>query len=100
MKPDYKKILDPEIWKFIQDTESFYSETEEKDMSIAEVRSAYNEMCKFFSITKPAEVKSEDKFIQSIPIRVYHKTSNINKMNLNLKNLSSELGIFLIENEN
>ena len=28
------------------------------------------------------------------------KTSNINKMNLNLKNLSSELGIFLIENEN
>ena len=28
------------------------------------------------------------------------KTSNINKLNLNLKNLSSELGIFLIENEN
>ena len=79
MKPDYKKILDPEIWKFIQDTESFYSETEEKDMSIVEVRSAYNEMCKFFSITKPAEVKSEDKFIQSIPIRVYHKISNIHK---------------------
>ena len=79
MKPDYKKILDPEIWKFIQNTESFYSETEEKDMSITEIRSAYNEMCKFFSISKPAEVKSEDKFIQSIPIRVYHKFSNLNK---------------------
>ena len=43
--------------------------------------------------------KKKIKLYKSIALHE-EKTSNINKMNLNLKNLSSELGIFLIENEN
>ena len=43
--------------------------------------------------------KKRIKLYKSIALHE-QKTSNINKMNLNLKNLSSELGIFLIENEN
>jgi len=43
--------------------------------------------------------KKNIKLYKSIALHD-QKTSNINKMNLNLKNLSSELGIFLIENEN
>ena len=43
--------------------------------------------------------KKKIKLYKSIALHG-QKTSNINKMNLNLKNLSSELGIFLIENEN
>ena len=43
--------------------------------------------------------KNNIKLYKSIALHE-QKTSNINKMNLNLKNLSSELGIFLIENEN
>ena len=43
--------------------------------------------------------KKKIKLYKSIALHE-QKTSNINKMNLNLKNLSSELGIFLIENEN
>ena len=44
-------------------------------------------------------LKKKIKLYKSIALHE-QKTSNINKMNLNLKNLSSELGIFLIENEN
>ena len=44
-------------------------------------------------------LKNKIKLYKSIALHE-QKTSNINKMNLNLKNLSSELGIFLIENEN
>ena len=41
--------------------------------------------------------KKNIKLYKSIALHE-QKTSNINKINLNLKNLSSELGIFLIEN--
>ena len=43
--------------------------------------------------------KKNIKLYKSIALHE-QKTSSINKINLNLKNLSSELGIFLIENEN
>jgi len=42
-------------------------------------------------------LKKNIKLYKSIAL-LEQKTSNINKINLNLKNLSSELGIFLIEN--
>ena len=41
--------------------------------------------------------KKNIKLYKSIALHE-EKTSNINKININLKNLSSELGIFLIEN--
>ena len=41
--------------------------------------------------------KKNIKLYKSIALHE-QKTSNINKININLKNLSSELGIFLIEN--
>ena len=44
-------------------------------------------------------LKKNIKLYKSIAL-LDQKTSNINKINLNLKNLSSEVGIFLIENEN
>ncbi len=79
MKLDYTKILDDEILKFIQNTENFYSESDDFKKSIFEVRSSYNKMCEFFNKTKPYEVISNDLLIKSTPIRHYKKASNNNK---------------------
>ena len=75
MKPDYTKLLDDEILKFIQNTENFYSESDDSKKSILEARSSYNKMCEFFNKTKPIDVISNDLLIKSIPIRHYKKSS-------------------------
>ena len=77
-KPNYKTILDTEIWKFIYKSESFFTEEDENKKSISEIRMCYNKLCKHFKSSYPKNVLSEDIFINSIPVRHYKKKTSSN----------------------
>lgn len=72
--PDYRKLIDAEIWAFIDRTNSFYP-VDAVDRTIEEQRRTYDEMCKAFHAGYPAGVSAQDTSIETsthkIPIRIY-----------------------------
>lgn len=80
--PDYKKLIDDEIWEFIHQTRmSFPDDTTNR--SIEEQRLRYNNMCRSFSHGRPAGVSVSDDVISGggckVPVRRY--TAKNNKSN-------------------
>lgn len=71
---DYRTLIDPEIWAFIDRTNAFYA-GETADDTIAERRETYNRMCRDFFSGYPEGVSAESKAIglgdRRIPIRRY-----------------------------
>ena len=61
----YKTLLHDETWAFIERTNSWYP-PESIDWSVAQIREAYNAMCREFSAGRPKGVEVEDR---SVPAR-------------------------------
>jgi acetyl esterase len=71
---DYTKLLDPEVWGFIEKTNSYYP-PETIDYTIEQQRDVYNRMCRAFFNGYPEGVTAVDLSIPTpthqIPIRTY-----------------------------
>jgi acetyl esterase len=71
---DYTKLLDPEVWAFIEKTNSYYP-PETIDYTIEQQRDVYDRMCRAFFGGYPDGVTATDSTIATpahqIPIRTY-----------------------------
>jgi acetyl esterase len=71
---DYTKLLDAEVWGFIEKTNSYYP-PETIDYTIEQQRDVYNRMCRAFYNGYPEGVTAADSSIATpmhqIPIRTY-----------------------------
>ena len=74
LAPDYRKILDPEVWAFIEKTNSFYP-LDTYQRSIAEQREIYDRMCAAFAQDYPAGVSATDTDADGVPVRSYSHRS-------------------------
>ena len=69
-RPDYKQILDSEVWAFIEKTNSFYPlDTYQK--TIVEQREIYDRMCAAFVQGYPDGITASDTEATGVPVRVY-----------------------------
>ena len=79
ISPDYKTLIDREVWAFIERTENHYP-PDASTRSIDEQRLFYTQLCRDFSVAYPHGVRSSDHTIQSasnaIPVRRYTHKSN------------------------
>ena len=67
---DYQKLIDPEIWAFIEKTASFYP-PETATFGIADQRRIYNDMCARFWAKHPEGVNTTDREFGGVPCRHY-----------------------------
>lgn len=77
--PNYKKLIDAEVWAFIERTERCYP-VDAVGLSIEEQRSFYAAMCAEFNVGRPSSVQVNDAVIKgdehSVLVRRYVKTPN------------------------
>ncbi|MGJ8546888.1 MAG: alpha/beta hydrolase [Sulfitobacter sp.] len=69
-KPDYRQLLDAEIWAYISRSESFYP-PDAVDLSIEDQRRVYDEMCAAFHQGNPEGVTARDIAFGGVPCRQY-----------------------------
>lgn len=67
---DYNRLIDAEIWAFIEKTNSFYP-PETVTFGIEDQRRVYNEMCAGFRVARPEGVEAEDRAYGGVPCRRY-----------------------------
>lgn len=76
MTSKYAELIDAETWAYIEKSNASYPENA-VELSYAEQRTVYNEMCRQFRVANPPEVTSSDSTIETathaIPIRRYQK---------------------------
>lgn len=77
--PDYGRIIDAETWAFIRRTGEFYP-PDAVELSIADQRRVYDDMCRAFHQDYPDGVEVGDHSANGVPVRVYsagHPTVNV-----------------------
>lgn len=67
---DYDTLIDAETWTFINRTAEFYP-PDATDMSIADQRRVYDEMCEAFRQPRPDSVSCKDRDCSGVPCRIY-----------------------------
>jgi len=67
---DYSDLIDDETWDFIRRTGEFYP-PDAVNMSIAEQRRVYDEMCREFFQGYPPGVSASDTRLGDVPVRIY-----------------------------
>ncbi|BCG91489.1 alpha/beta hydrolase [Mesorhizobium sp. 131-2-1] len=74
---DYKKLIDPETWAFIEKTNSYYP-PDTIDYTVAEQRAIYDRMCREFFAGYPEGVTVRTTVIaapaRDIPVRIYRNS--------------------------
>ena len=70
MTADYGTLIDAEVWAFLARTEEFYP-PDAVDLSIADQRRVYDEMCAAFDVGHPDGVSTSDRRMGDIPCRLY-----------------------------
>ncbi|NRB01800.1 MAG: alpha/beta hydrolase [Rhodobacteraceae bacterium] len=70
MTADYTKLLDAEVWAFLARTEEFYP-PDAVDLTVADQRRVYDEMCAAFDVGRPDGVTTEDTDMDGVPCRIY-----------------------------
>jgi len=74
MTTDYSVLIDDETWAFIDRTNSFYP-PDAIDLTIAQQRDVYDQMCRAFFAGYPKAISSVDRVVDTgdrrIPVRVY-----------------------------
>jgi len=79
-QPDYRALIDQQVWDFIERTERWYP-VDTVLRSIDEQRSVYTAMCREFSNDHPEGVQSTDSLValqaHAVPVRRYSSV-NIN----------------------
>jgi len=73
-KIDYSKIIDPETWEFIIETEKFFSSISNIS-DIEEKRHLYTEMCKSYSQEWITNVSYKDLRVKKTNVRQYSSPS-------------------------
>jgi acetyl esterase len=68
--PDYAALIDGPTWAFIKDTEAAYP-ADTTGFTVADLRAAYDAMCKVFYHGRPAGVQTQDTDIAGVPCRLY-----------------------------
>lgn len=68
--PDYARLIAPDTWAFIRDTERWYP-PETASFTIAEQRQVYDRMCRAFARPYPAGLAVHDQMIGGVPCRIY-----------------------------
>ena len=68
--PDYRQILDHEVWAYIARAESFFP-PDAAALSIAEQRRCYNQMCAAFRRGRPEGVHTRDESYGGVACRRY-----------------------------
>ncbi len=68
--PDYARIIDDETWAFIRETAEYYP-PDAVELTIADQRRVYDEMCRAFHQGYPDGVRVEDLDANGVPVRVY-----------------------------
>ncbi len=71
---DYSTYLDAEIRAFIAQTEAHYP-ADAVDLSIAEQRALYNDLCRAFDQGHPDGVAARDATADGVPVRIYEAGS-------------------------
>ncbi|MDG1282175.1 MAG: alpha/beta hydrolase, partial [Pseudorhodobacter sp.] len=69
-KPDYQKLIDPEIWSFIEETGRFYPENT-ATFPVEAQRDVYDRMCEAFRAPRPEGIVCQDETITGVPVRHY-----------------------------
>ena len=69
---DYSKLIDSETWDFIRHTGDFYP-PDTVEMSVADQRRVYDEMCRAFFRGYPEGVSARDSSMGGVRVRVYQK---------------------------
>ncbi len=70
-RPDYDKLIDPEMRAFIEETEAHYRDAR-ADEGIAMQRARYDAMCAAMRAPRPAGVNTADITLDGVPCRHYH----------------------------
>ena len=70
MPPDYTRLIGPETWAFIRETEGWYP-PETATYPIERQREVYNAMCQAFHRGRPAGIRTEDVGFSGVPCRIY-----------------------------
>ncbi len=68
--PDYKTLLDPQMWAYIERSESFYP-PDAVDLDIAGQRAVYDRMARAFREPYPQGVRTWDEPCGGVPCRRY-----------------------------
>lgn len=71
-QPDYQKLIDSSTWDFINQTSDFYP-PDAINMTIAQQRAVYDQMCRAFHAGYPPGVTASDETHANIPCRTYTK---------------------------
>ncbi|MEX0364446.1 MAG: alpha/beta hydrolase [Ruegeria sp.] len=67
---DYDRLIDEETWTFIRRTLESYPE-DAVNLSIADQRRVYDDMCRVFHQGRPDGVATEDRSANGVPVRIY-----------------------------
>jgi acetyl esterase len=71
---DYRRLIDPETWAFIERSDSFYP-PDAASLSIEDNRKAYDAMCQALDAGRPEGVSTEDRKLEGssdpLPVRLY-----------------------------
>lgn len=72
--PDYQSLIDVPTWDFINRTADYYP-PDAVNLSIAEQRAVYDQLCRTFHQGTPTGVTLRDQSMGGVPCRVYEKAS-------------------------
>lgn len=67
---DYRALLDAEVWAFLDEGARYYP-PDAVDLSIAEQRRVYDQMCTAFDQGRPVGVEVADMKMGGVPCRIY-----------------------------
>lgn len=70
MPPDYSRLIGPETWAFIRETESWYP-PDTATYPVEKQRQIYDAMCRAFHHGRPEGIGAEDTEISGVPCRIY-----------------------------
>lgn len=70
IQPDYRVLLDEEIWAYMDRSDSFYP-PDAVSLTIDQQRAVYNRMCAAFHQPYPDGVRTWDVAFGGVPCRVY-----------------------------
>ncbi len=71
---DYERLIDEETWAFIRRTAECYPD-DAVDLTIADQRRVYDEMCEVFRQPRPAGIEVRDLSADGVPVRVHSSGS-------------------------
>ena len=74
MEEKYRKLLDEEMLKFVEQTEALYA-TDSINSTTEDHRKRYNEMSEFFYSARPQNLHVSDGVVSGVPIRRYKPQS-------------------------